>query len=465
MHAFLCVVALTVLPLVGAADEPISLNPRNPHYFAFRGKPTMLITSGEHYGAVLNLDFDPIPYLDTLARHGFNQTRTFSGTYREVPGSFRIENNTLAPKPNRYAAPWKRVADAAEGAPERFDLNEFDPAYFERLKAFLTEAGKRGIVVEFVLFCPFYEQPLWDVNPMNARNNVNDVGACPREEAYTLKHPDLLEKQLAYVRKVVTELNAFDNLYYEICNEPYFGGVTLEWQEKIAETIVETEDALPNEHMIAQNIANEKAKVDAPVHPAVAILNFHYAEPAAAIDNQSLDRVIGDDETGFDGTADRPYRAEAWLFMLSGGGLFSHLDYSFTPDHEDGSARIKDPTPGGGGKNLRNQLAFLKQFLEGFDFLAMRPATIPPAAGNAPDVRMAALAEPGKQYAVYLDKGGGRSTLRFDLPAGRYRGAWFDPRTGRELRAVNLQHTGGAAAITSPEYAEDIVLKLMSAGP
>ena len=40
----------------------------------------------------------------------------------------------------------------------------------------------------------------------------------------------VVERQEAFVRKVVTELNGFDNLYYEICNEPYFGGVTLEWQ-------------------------------------------------------------------------------------------------------------------------------------------------------------------------------------------------------------------------------------------
>jgi hypothetical protein len=38
--------------------EPIRLHPDNGHYLEFRGKPTILITSGEHYGAVLNQDFD-----------------------------------------------------------------------------------------------------------------------------------------------------------------------------------------------------------------------------------------------------------------------------------------------------------------------------------------------------------------------------------------------------------------------
>src|SRR5262249_6253183 len=147
-----------------------------------------------------------------------------------------------------------------------------------RLKHFLTEAGKRGIVVEFVFFCPLYEENLWEVNPMHVRNNRNGVGNCPRDEVYTLKHEDLLARQLAFVRKVVAELNAYDNLYYEICNEPYFGGVALDWQARVAGAIVATEETLANQHMIAQNIANEKAKVEQPVHPSVSILNFHYAD-------------------------------------------------------------------------------------------------------------------------------------------------------------------------------------------
>ena len=36
---------------------PISLHPENPHYFLFRGRPTVLVTSGEHYGALLNPGF------------------------------------------------------------------------------------------------------------------------------------------------------------------------------------------------------------------------------------------------------------------------------------------------------------------------------------------------------------------------------------------------------------------------
>ena len=39
--------------------------------------------------------------------------------------------------------------------------------------------------------------------------------------------------------RIIAELNGFDNLYYEVCNEPYFGGVTEDWQRRIVDVIVE----------------------------------------------------------------------------------------------------------------------------------------------------------------------------------------------------------------------------------
>src|SRR5579859_4177307 len=103
-------IAVMLLTMLPGADPtpPLSLHPDNPHYFLFRGKPAVLITSGEHYGAVLNQDFNYLAYLDELKRCGFNLTRTFSGTYFEVPGSFGIVDNTLAPAANAFLGPWAR---------------------------------------------------------------------------------------------------------------------------------------------------------------------------------------------------------------------------------------------------------------------------------------------------------------------------------------------------------------------
>lgn len=455
-----------VLAVVGTAvaqetGRPLSLHPENGHYLLFRGKPTILITSGEHYGAVLNLDFDYVSYLNELESKALNLTRTFSGTYREIPGSFGITDNTLAPK--RYCSPW-----AESGG--KYDLGKWNEAYFARLKDFVSQASKRGIVVEYVLFCPFYEDDLWEVNAMNPKNNVNGTPNCPRTEVYTLEHPEMLKIHDAFVRKAVTELNAFDNVYFEICNEPYFGGVTLEWQAHIAQTIADAEKELPNKHLIAQNIANGGKKIEQP-NPLVSIFNFHYATPPNTVaENYRLNRVLGDDETGFRGKDDVLYRTEAWDFLIAGGAIYSNLDYSFTPGHPAGDLRDYK-SPGGGSAELRSQLRILKEFLYGFDFIRMSPknevvkggSLTSPLVGNPAQVRgtVRVLAQEGKAYAIYI-YGGTQAELKLALPAGSYKAEWLNTKSGRIDKAEEFRHDGGVRLVASPAYTEDIALRVVS---
>lgn len=443
-------------PAKGAA--PIGLHPDNPHYFLWRGRPTILITSTEHYGAVLNRAFDYKKYLKTLQSHGFNLTRTFSGAYCEPFGAFGIQNNTLAPAKDKLICPWARsdVPGYASGG-NKFDLTKWDNAYFERLRDFVGEASKRGVVVEFVLFCPFYEDSMWKLSPMNAANNMNGIGKMKREEVYTLKYPDLQAVQDAMVRKIVQELKDFDNVYYEICNEPYFGGVTLEWQGHIAETIVKTEAELKTKHLIAQNIANKGQKITNP-NPNVSIFNFHYAKPPDTVaDNYGLNRVISDDETGFAGSEPKAYRLEAWDFIIAGGGAYDNLDYSFTAGHEDGVADIN--APGGGGPVFRKQMEILKDFINSFDFIKMRPDNSVIKGGVPQKATSRALVEAGRAYAIYIN-GGSEATLTVELPAGNYKAQWINTKTGKIDKEETFEHTGGNRTLVSPQYVDDIALRI-----
>ena len=451
---------LFILLLAGAtmsqvmAVEPIKLHPQNPHYFSWRGKPTVLIGSGEHYGAVLNADFDYVKYLDALQSDGLNLTRTFSGTYREVPGDFNIANNTLAP--TNYLSPWARSETPGyKHGGNKFDLTKWDDRYFARLKDFMAQAQKRGVVVEFVLFCPLYEDSMWQASPMNAINNINGIGNVKKEETLTLKHQNLVDVQVALTQKIVRELNAFDNLYFEICNEPYFGGVTLDWQARIAQAIAEAENELPNKHLIAQNIANGKAKIENP-NPLVSIFNFHYATPPDTVTlNYGLNKPIADDETGFKGNSDAVYRKEAWQFMLNGGSAFSHLDYSFNVGHEAGDFVIPTTTPGGGGKSFRRQMKVLKEFLESLPLTRMKPM---PQIVKADGAQAYALVEEGKHFAAYVH--GKLDKVSLGLPVGNYRVSFLNVEQGNEVSSQNFNHGGGLKTLNMPQYGEDIALKI-----
>ena len=89
-------------------SQPIALHPENPHYFFYQGKPTVLITSGEHYGSVINPDFNFDLYLETIHNLGFNHTRIFMGDYAEAKESFCIIRNSLAPADRMFLTPWVR---------------------------------------------------------------------------------------------------------------------------------------------------------------------------------------------------------------------------------------------------------------------------------------------------------------------------------------------------------------------
>ena len=473
--------------LISAAlsAQPISLHPDNPHYFKYKGKPFIIVSSSEHYGAVINPDFDIIRYLDALQKDGMTYTRLFTGTYFEKTGSFGIQMNTLAPDTGKALLPWKRSNESgALFGGNKFDLDKWDENYFSRLKTFVFEAGKRGIIVEVTLFSSIYDN--WETQVWNPENNITIKEDIGKKNIQTLNNGIALKYQESVVRKIVQELNGADNVIYEIQNEPWAdhtarietneffntpesrlegrdwqksiqipGDSSLDWQKKIASIIVDEESNHIKKHLLAQNYTNFYYLVPE-VDKNISILNFHYAYPRAVELNYHHGKVIGFDESGFSGNADVTYRMQAWKFIISGGGLFNHLDYSFAAGYEDGTAANK--APGGGSHELRKQLKFLSDFIHSFKFLKMAPDknTIKMASGAVAH----ALSEQGKQYAIYLSNGK-KCDLKLILPKGNYSCEWVSTLDGKVIKSVMVKHDGGEINMTSPEFSDDIALKII----
>jgi hypothetical protein len=49
-----------------------------------------------------------------------------------------------------------------------------------------------------------------------------------------------------------------------------------------------------------------------------------------------------------------------------------------------------------------------------------------------------------------------------ELPAGRYDATWVDVLTGNPLARTRVRHPGGRMALTPPEYAQDVALRVVS---
>jgi hypothetical protein len=332
----------------------------------------------------------------------------------------------------------------------------------------VTEAGKRNIIVELDLFSNYYDTVQWKLSPLNILNNVNRIGDLKdHKEVLSLRHAELLNIQENMVRKIIHELKDFDNLYYEVCNEPYFGDTLAlrQWEEHMTEVVIESEKDFKHKHLISNNIANNQKFVAEPRN-GVSVYNFHYARPPETVGmNYHLNGVIGDNETGFDGIEDSKYRTEAWDFILAGGGLFNHLDYSFTIGTEDGTGLIEPGQPGGGGRRLRSQLKILAEFMKSFDYLHMAPAGIEKVRlQKSENTTFHALAKGDETLALYLhgkDTASISSIIEINLPAGSYNLNWVDTKTAGKTVEVLKDHPGGWATITSPDYSEDIGLKIL----
>ena len=467
--------------------QPISLHPQNPRYFLFKGKPAVLVTSAEHYGAVLNVDFDYKKYLQTLYYEGMNYTRIFVGSYVEVPGGFGIQHNSLAPAVGSFIAPWKRVDEPGLFKGEnKFDLNEWNPAYFARLKYFISRAEELGIVVEVTFFCSTYQDYIWERNPFNPGNNINNIPVnLKRQKSNTLANSILTSYQQKLVEKLVAELNGFDNVFYEIQNEPWSDDpqkvmrllktldpepekgswykwaemaspASLEWQKLMAKTVVETEAQLAKKHIISQNYTNFMHALD-DVDPNISILNFHYVWPEAVWLNYGWNRPVSFDESGFAGSSDSTYLRQAWQFMMAGGAVFNNLDYSFYIGKEDGTGT--NNAPGGGSKTLRKQLSFLRGFIESLDFVQMQPdfSTVV----HAPGMQVQAISQPSVQYAMVFT-GVTSKWVKLYLPKGKYNYELVSPYSGKTLKkGFFKQEKSGFYELKMPGFGEIVALKIV----
>lgn len=469
-----------ILSLSGVA-QPLALLPQNPHYFTYQGKPTVIVGSGEHYGAVMNLDFNYDTYLKTLQADGLNTTRLFTGAYYEKPGAFGIQKNTMAPAEDRLILPWKKVND-------KYDLTAWNEAFFTRLHDFMKKAEQRGVIVEVCLFSSYYGAG-WSYHPFNGNNNVNQTPVnLAANKVNTLDNGAVLKFQEAYTRKLVQELNQYDHFYFEIQNEPWAEGKdtvvvwndytsmedlkqpgnhwknTLEiasarsrdWHKTVSGWIVNQEKGLSKKHLISHNIANFKLPVFVS-DPNISIYTFHYAHPEAAVMNYRLNKVIGFNETGFAGKSDDTYRRQAWRFMMSGGGLFGHLDYSFSVGSEDGTD-LSNNAPGGGSPALRKQFGVLKNQLEQMDLATLRPDAS--FLGHVEGAFSYSMKDK-QQYFAYLEPLLPQSVrLTLQLPKGNYMAEWTDVVAGRILKSEKITVVASSISLLSPVGVNDKVLKI-----
>jgi len=484
----LCLLVLICIgcrPLIG---QVLRVHPDHPRLLEFRGEPVILKTLGEHYGSVINPDFNYIPYLNTLQAGGMNLTRVVLLGFHSNSGDF---NDTLNPSLDRFLQPWPRRTTAGYALDGRgkWDLSSWNEAYFTRLRSFVQACSDRGIIVELTLFSTIYFADQWMLTPFNPANNMQgygpNTGTHSRYDAMRPVEANLYAAQQAVVRRIVREVNAYDNVYFEIQNEPFWNQPNIQdaaettFHNTMLAAIRNEESTLPNRHLVAHNFPQRIATLT----DDFEIINCHYpfAVPSTTIiggenllrDFYSRNRVLSLDEPNMAGPVEA--RLESWMFFMGGGTIYNGLDQGSAVYSVSDPAGNSAPAP-----TIRAGLRNLASYIQALDFINIRRDLSWVAGGTAANARVQAMSIPGQQYAAYfhhgafsapyqvvyapIDASNHTINLRVNLPAGSYRAVWTKPSNMTTLRTETFIHGGGEHVMQSVTYQEDVALRIDRTG-
>ncbi len=348
---------------------------------------------------------------------------------------------------------------------------------FERLHQFMSLAQEKDIVVEAVLFFAGY---LYHHSPLHHTNNINGTSEITARQYLTLQNGNILIRQQQYCTKLVEELNRYDNLIFNVANEPWFDNqehpgfaslpplATKKWIERVSDWIVKTERALPKKHLISVDYTNEGQIIPEnelkTFFKNISIFNHHYDRNACSAKlNYRVDRVMSFNETGLMPPVTPQYRIQGWKYIFSGGALYNNLDYTFQVGHEDGSGGTNFTCEWYNGcidQSMKFQLAALLNFMNTINFIKMKP-DYHAVALNYGDENIYPLVWEGCEYAVYFE-GGSRAKIKLHVPAGRWQVRWLNPSDLKELSTEIIELEQGSLDLLGPRYQEDVLLSVKS---
>jgi hypothetical protein len=345
----------------------------------------------------------------------------------------------------------------------KFDLSQFNQAYFNRLRQRVIEAGNRGIYVSIMLFDGWSvesklpsHQP-WRGHPYNLSNNINNINGDTNSdhqgsETHTLANPTITALQEAYVRKVIDTVNDLDNVLYEISNESRFDSVA--WQYHMINYIKTYEASQAKQHPVGMTFLYPGgSNTDLFNSPA------DWISPNGDINNPPVatgSKVILADTDHLCGICGN--RQWTWKSFTRGENPIFMDPY--------GPESTGRGTPGGYDPNnpndvsLRLNLGYIRSYAARMNLAAMTPTSNTSLCSTGYCLRNAVMS--GAEYLAYLPSGGS-ITINLSATAGTLSVEWFNPTNGNTVAGGTVN--GGANRQFTAPFGGDAVLYLKSTSP
>ena len=429
-----------------SAAGPLRVLPSNPRWFTDDSGRAVYLTGSHTWQSLQDhgllaprlrdpaaraFDFDA--YLDFLEKRGHNFIRLWRW---EAPMWHDPEPSPAAQTCRPH--PWPRTGPgmARDGKP-KFDLERFDPEYFDRLRARVSAAGARGMYVSVMLFegWEFQFRDAWEYHPFNAANNVN--GVAGEKTAYIgLTNPRVTALQEAYVRKVVDTVNGLDNVLYEVSNEA--GADSTAWQYHVIRYVKEYQSGKPKQHPVGMTFqyrgGANRTLYDSPadwISPNSTPEENYRDDPPSRFSGKVVltdtDHIWG--HTGGDAL---------WVWKSFCRGLNPLLMEELTP-----SPAWQD--------SAREAMGQTRRWSGRVNLAAMTPA------GELSATRYC-LADRGREYLVFQKGDLGEFGVNLKDAPGRFAVEWFHVTTGASLPARPVE--GGATRTFTTPFGGPAVLYL-----
>ena len=210
--------------IISVTDGSIRPYSKNPWYWEYKGDPIMLIGASDRdnlwqwTGKVLTDQLD--------------RMKAAGGNYVRNTMSDRNEGDTYAAKllPNG-----------------KYDLNQWNEEYWDKVRFFLDETQKRDIIAQITLWDWFdlsgndvYGR--FNLHPLNPENNINwETGTITDAWDYyggslSKNNQKVLDYQHRFIDKLISITSQYGNVLYNIGNE---SGLGHEWDNYWATYIKE----------------------------------------------------------------------------------------------------------------------------------------------------------------------------------------------------------------------------------
>lgn len=270
----LALILAIAIPRSIAADTngPLKIYPANPISFADKNNQPVWLTGISVCCTDAKANGWPWvthAVIDDLAAHGGNWVHIRLGPFNSEE------------KPDRQGRSFEAYAKAGE----KYDLDRWNPEFWNNLESLIDYAQRKNVYVEidlidaWVLEHSTASHDTRKLSPWNKENNLNgfDDGTCSTLTTAPKQH------HINWLKKVVEVTDRFDNVLYQVGNETFDcgGQVSQAWEDGVA-AIVKNE--LSERGFGPRLISTNSQKASIESLDAIDTINYHVAE---AIDIKS----------------------------------------------------------------------------------------------------------------------------------------------------------------------------------